>query len=274
MVNKKFCLFCGIIILFCSIGLAIEIPLKPAEFRPQLVIGFVDMQKVFYEYSETNLAKDKVKREIEKLKSDLESRKLEITLVEGEVDGLSKKVADLDNKTTELQQKYEKTKEEIINQIKQQQVNSTAQQQVDISSSSVDTSSGAVPAPSVPQSSSEKKYEIEVTTSNNPQLKEAFDQVELFRKELDNLKNKKKEQGTILKQKNDELNKQTQNYEDTLAKMEDRKTQEILGKIYDTLIIVAKEEELDLIMDKNYILFGEKGVDITEKLLKRLKESQ
>lgn len=56
-----------------------------------------------------------------------------------------------------------------------------------------------------------------------------------------------------------------------LASLEKFCVMNILERIYKVLEQIAKEEELTLIIDKNYILYGPAGYDITHKVIERLK---
>ncbi|MBI4352237.1 MAG: hypothetical protein HY550_12445 [Elusimicrobia bacterium] len=58
-----------------------------------------------------------------------------------------------------------------------------------------------------------------------------------------------------------------------LLEYESRKSEVLLGRIYVALRELAIKEEVSVIIDKRNILFGQKAVDLTGKLLKRLEES-
>ncbi|MDO8804448.1 MAG: OmpH family outer membrane protein [Elusimicrobiota bacterium] len=57
-----------------------------------------------------------------------------------------------------------------------------------------------------------------------------------------------------------------------LLEYESRKSEILLGRIYVALKELAIKEEVSVIIDKRSILFGQKAVDLTGKLLKRLEE--
>jgi len=60
-----------------------------------------------------------------------------------------------------------------------------------------------------------------------------------------------------------------QNKEELLS-IEEKQTQKVLSDIYHLLDIIAKEERLSIIIDKNNVLYGQAGQDITEKVSERL----
>ncbi len=59
--------------------------------------------------------------------------------------------------------------------------------------------------------------------------------------------------------------------EKNLIEIETRRTEILLGKIYRAVREVARENGVSIVVDKNQILFGQKSVDLTSKVLNRLK---
>jgi len=59
--------------------------------------------------------------------------------------------------------------------------------------------------------------------------------------------------------------------EKSLLDLESRKTEILLGRIYGAIQEVSRSEGLSVVVDKSQILFGHQGVDLTEKVLKKLK---
>lgn len=59
--------------------------------------------------------------------------------------------------------------------------------------------------------------------------------------------------------------------EKNLIEIESRRTEILLGKIYRAVREVARENGVSIVVDKNQILFGQKSVDLTSKVLNRLK---
>ncbi len=75
-----------------------------------------------------------------------------------------------------------------------------------------------------------------------------------------------------LKAKEEELRLFQRMAERELLEYESRKTEILLGRIYVALKELAVKEEVSVIVDKRNILFGHNAVDLTGKLLKKLEE--
>lgn len=74
----------------------------------------------------------------------------------------------------------------------------------------------------------------------------------------------------LLAKKKEELAAFKKESEMNLLAFEERRSREILDKLYRTLEQIAREEGLDIVLDKNNVLYGQPVVDLTEKLKKRL----
>ena len=75
-----------------------------------------------------------------------------------------------------------------------------------------------------------------------------------------------------LKVKEEELRSFQRMAERELLEYESRKSEILLGRIYVALKELAVKEEVSVIVDKRNILFGQNAVDLTDKLLKKLEE--
>ncbi|MFH1724660.1 MAG: OmpH family outer membrane protein [Elusimicrobiota bacterium] len=58
--------------------------------------------------------------------------------------------------------------------------------------------------------------------------------------------------------------------EKNLIEIEDRRAEILLGKIYQALRDVARENGVSVVVDKNQILFGQDSVDLTQKVIDKL----
>ena len=56
-----------------------------------------------------------------------------------------------------------------------------------------------------------------------------------------------------------------------LLGMEKHRVQLLLGKLYEIVQQVAKDEGVSVVVDKKAILFGQKAVDLTDKLLEKVR---
>lgn len=79
------------------------------------------------------------------------------------------------------------------------------------------------------------------------------------------------ERGRALSDKEAEFKTYQGQVEKNLLELEDRKTEVLLGKIYHAVQEVAREEGISVVVDRSQILFGHKAMDLTEKVLKKLK---
>lgn len=75
-----------------------------------------------------------------------------------------------------------------------------------------------------------------------------------------------------LAQKEKLLNELQRQVERELLDYESRKTEIILGKIYQFLRSLAASQGISVVVDKRSILYGQSGVDLTDKLIKRLRK--
>ncbi|MBI3566014.1 MAG: OmpH family outer membrane protein, partial [Elusimicrobia bacterium] len=58
-----------------------------------------------------------------------------------------------------------------------------------------------------------------------------------------------------------------------LLDVESRKTDQVLARLYRAITEVARREGVSVVVDKTTILYGHPAVDITDKVLKHLKEA-
>jgi Skp family chaperone for outer membrane proteins len=58
-----------------------------------------------------------------------------------------------------------------------------------------------------------------------------------------------------------------------LLDVESRKTDQVLARLYRAVSEVARREGVSVVIDKSSILFGQPAVDLTDKVLKYLKEN-
>jgi len=59
-----------------------------------------------------------------------------------------------------------------------------------------------------------------------------------------------------------------------LVSIEGRKTDQVLARVYRAITEVARQEGLSIVIDKSAILYGHRGVDLTDKVLQYLRSSQ
>jgi len=76
-----------------------------------------------------------------------------------------------------------------------------------------------------------------------------------------------------LRNREEELRAAQKQAEKDLLDYESRRSEMLLGRIYVALKELAIKEEVSVIVDKRSILFGQNAVDLTGKLLKKLEEN-
>lgn len=83
------------------------------------------------------------------------------------------------------------------------------------------------------------------------------------------------QQSKLFESKESEFKAFESQAEKSLLDLESRKSEVLLGRIYAAIRDVAKAEDISVVVDKSQILFGHKAVDLTDKVVKKLKsESQ
>jgi Skp family chaperone for outer membrane proteins len=70
-----------------------------------------------------------------------------------------------------------------------------------------------------------------------------------------------------------ELTREREEADHGLLDVENRKTDQVLARLYRALTEVARREGVSVVVDKTTILYGHKAVDLTDKVLKYLREA-
>ena len=88
---------------------------------------------------------------------------------------------------------------------------------------------------------------------------------------LNELESKLAEKSRVLQDKEAEFKTYQAQVEKNLIELEDKRTEILLGKIYHAVQEVAREEGVSVVVDRSQILFGQQAMDLTDKVLKKLK---
>ncbi|MBI4345733.1 MAG: OmpH family outer membrane protein [Elusimicrobia bacterium] len=88
---------------------------------------------------------------------------------------------------------------------------------------------------------------------------------------LPDLEAKLAERSKLLQDKEAEFKTYQTQVEKNLLELEDKKTEILLGKIYRAVQEVAREEGVSVVVDRTQILFGHQAMDLTDKVIKKLK---
>lgn len=275
---KVFLMF---LFIFYSKVSAIEILLEENKAESGTV-GYVDVVKIFNIYS-VNF-KDNFNKEINEKQKKVDEIKMEIDHY------IAKK--------EKLKTEYEIAKifEEFYKNIEQQNIiedssqtyiasNSTTNQsyQIDVSTDSSSSTSQDFSISDSTLSYQNKSQDINMSTQT-PQIEEPYIMMPGVGKfPLSNYKfsissktaeiSKAIEQldEIISKLKNDVLELKKK-YDEELSKKAAKENEKIFKKIYYAIEEVSKEERVSIVVDKKNILYGRKTLDLTDKVIKKLRE--
>jgi Skp family chaperone for outer membrane proteins len=242
-------------------------------------IGYVDIDRVFKEYSATANAREEFLGEIKKKEESLNLRKHEIHALKADIAKLrqEREFALTLPSLLATQEQLNFEKKRAVEELRPQAETAPAPE-ASISTAppaaapqaSTSTAAPAAAAPAIPISSLPglginmpgvaavpvNNFKFSVSTSV-PDIDAALGSKE-----------------AALKQKEDELKLYQRQIEKELLEYESHRSEIILGRIYLALKELAVKEEVSVIVDKRNILFGHSAVDLTEKLLSKLEESQ
>jgi Skp family chaperone for outer membrane proteins len=79
------------------------------------------------------------------------------------------------------------------------------------------------------------------------------------------------EKTALVEKKSKELDEKKAKVEKEVSELEDCKTQLIMADFYSVILDIAKEENISVVVDKSSILYGQPGIDLTDKVLDRLR---
>lgn len=225
-------------------------------------IGYVDIDRVFKEYSGTTGARDEFIAEIKKKEEALNSKKTAIFTLKAEIAKLRQErefaltlpsLLETQRSVAEAAAAVQASSQAAV------QVSTVAAAQPPAASTALPAGAESLPGmdgidmpgvAKVPVS----YFKFSVSTSV-PEIDLAL---------------QKKE--SELKTREDDLRASQKQAEKELLDYEGRKSELLLGRIYTALKELAVKEEVSVIVDKRSILFGQNAVDLTGKLLKKLEE--
>jgi len=259
-------------------------------------IGYVDIDRVFKEYSGTTGAREEFLAEIKKKEDALNAKKNPIFTLKAEIAKLrqEREFALTLPSLLETQRSVAEAAAAAAAQAAQQAAQAAleaqaaqaalAAQAVQASTDAVlgSTESAQVPA-AAPQLSTAAPQALPLPVTSLPGMAGidmpgvAMVPVSHFKfsvstsvPEIDSALSKKE---TELAAKEEELRVFQRQTERELLEYESRKSEILLGRIYVALRELAVKEEVSVIIDKRNILFGQKAVDLTGKLLKKLEDT-
>lgn len=74
----------------------------------------------------------------------------------------------------------------------------------------------------------------------------------------------------LIEEKSNSIQIFTDAAEAELSEKEAKLTEEIVGEIYDTIHSLGEDENFSLILDKSNVIYGDKALDLTDRLIKKL----
>jgi Skp family chaperone for outer membrane proteins len=210
MAIKKIAVLSSLVYFVCAPLRALDIPLsgETGTGKGGASIGYVDMDKIFQIFPQTQAAKEDYMKQLQKKKDQLAAKESEL--------------ADIQNRVSVLE--------------------STLKQNP--SAPPVATSSGTVSSTSTAPSTADA-------------LAGASQNLVKMKKDLDDRKAEL-----------EDLRKQAQS---DLSTYQTQQSQIILGKIYEALREVALEQQVNVVVDKSSILYGDATIDLTDKLQQRVR---
>lgn len=222
-------------------------------------IGYVDIDRVFKEYSGTTGAREEFISEIKKKEDSVNARKAAIFTLRAELAKLRQ------------EREFALTLPSLLET--QRSVAEAAAVKTAPPPPQVSTETAAVgvstAAPAVLPQGLPGMDGIDMPGVSKVPVNHFKFSVSTAVPEIDAALAKKEEE---LRQKEEELRVFQRMAERELLEYESRKSEILLGRIYVALKELAVKEEVSVIVDKRNILFGQNAVDLTGKLLKRLEE--
>jgi Skp family chaperone for outer membrane proteins len=194
-------------------------------------IGIIDMDKILNEYPLTQ----KLQQDIDALK---QNKMGEIASVEKEIEDLLKQKIAINTEIEQL---------------------NTQLSQISISSSSITISTSEFISSTIDVIQSSPTF-----TFQTEQVEQIRKSIESKQKNLQQIEQEIVSKRQIVKQKQTDL-------ESEIQKIKQKTESEIYAELYKIIKQVAQQEELNVVIDKSGILYGEAQIDITEKVLKKIK---
>jgi Skp family chaperone for outer membrane proteins len=261
---------------------AIEIPL---ESLSPVRIGFIDLQRVFDGYPEKSFAEGDLLREIEKRKRELNRRQTEVSTLRRQIaldeaayaqarDGQSVNVP-----------------ENLIPEPQPAKTPTSSTGTVTSSSAPVVSTTTVIePYPTQDPLAGLPGHEGYVPTAKQntnaalpgmepprtgrwttlDQLSRSKDPVTLDQGAMSQLQDRIAHNKRALDRVIGEFRNFRTNAVGDMKQLQTEKTHGLMARIYATLQNLARDEGIAVVLDKAYVLYGEEGVDLSEKLIERL----
>lgn len=237
---RRWYILIGVVCIVESFCYGMRIPLSGQSSGPTAAaggvrIGMVDMEIIFREFPETRRGQQDLEKEIQNARITINTKQQAIDALQEEV----QEMQTIEDKTGHLPG-MDLT------------ADTTAQTAPDTSPES-DDDMEIVEVSDEPDSKKDSQKDKKKKKQDEKDFKKLLDE--------------KTQELAELKKELEEFKKES---EINLLEFEERKSREILEKLYRVLTQIAREEKFDIILDKNYVLYGQPAVDVTEKVKRRL----
>ncbi len=263
-------------------------------------IGYVDIDRVFKEYSGTTGARDEFMSEIKKKEDALNAKKTPVFTLKAEISKLKQErefaltlpslmetqrsVKEAADATVAAEEALKAAAAALVSTQTVAASTQTAAASTQTAAAStrtaqapgIQTSTAPSPAPpaaaqistaSVPVTALPGMGGIDMPGITKVPLTHFKFSVSTSVPEIDAAISKKEAE---LAAKEEELRLFQKQTEHELLEFESRKSEVLLGRIYVALKELAVKEEVSVVVDKRNILYGQHAVDLTDKLLKKL----
>jgi Skp family chaperone for outer membrane proteins len=251
MQKKRFPTLLTSLILFLLLSaaraFAIEVSLEENKFEKGS-IGYVDMHVLFKLFPETQKAKLSFEDAMHQTEEQVNLRRAELI-------GLRAELARLEAEKSFAQK-------------------ASSAPLVDISSPEIKGRPNLITPPNIPGAGTEFAAIAGSSSTPNIPLSVASSTaaaVDPMTAKIQQLDRSIADKSKILETKEADFKTFEDQAEKSLLDLESRKTEILLGRIYGTIQDVAKSEGVSVVVDKSQILFGHQAVDLTDKVLKKLK---
>ncbi len=108
-------------------------------------------------------------------------------------------------------------------------------------------------------------------------IREMEKEIRNLRKEFEDTKENlteelKKEKEALIEEKSNQIQEFTNKAEEELSTKETQLSETIIGEIYNIIYSLGKAGSFSVILDKSNIIYGDKNLDLTEEVIRRLEK--
>ena len=257
--NRRYALIVAVLLSTSALR-ALEIPLSRGSSKggKGVVVGFVDMERIYQEFPETRKARQEYQEQAAKMKAVLTDKEAELSDLRDQLsilksamgEGLPSAVS-----TSAVQGLTVPTFSRSTSTVS----NSSATVIGSTSTRSAVLPSTSTAGLTIPTASSSTVPVALSTAPAAPPMSPGDISAGIAQKER------------ALAEEESSLNKAQKEAAKALAEFERKRAAQIFGKLYQALTQLADERGVDVVLDKSSLLYGQKGLDLTEPLSRRVR---